>query len=59
MFFVADDRPNLVCLKLNGGESNYFSIVEPTTKMGCFFEPSIDGIPGDAFPVRWQTCSSP
>jgi len=45
MFFVADDRANLVCLKLLDGEGSYFSIVEPTTKMGCLFEPASNGIP--------------
>jgi hypothetical protein len=44
---VADDRAHLVCLKLRDGEGSYFSIVEPTTKLGCLFEPSSDGIPGD------------
>jgi hypothetical protein len=47
VFLAADDRPNLVGLKLREGKCNYFSIVEPTTRMGCLFEPSSDGIPGD------------
>jgi hypothetical protein len=47
VFLVADDRPNLVSLKLPDCESFYSSIVEPTTRMGCLFEPSSDGIPGD------------
>jgi len=46
VFLVADDRPNLVSLKLRDCESCYSSIVEPT-RMGCLFEPSSDGIPGD------------
>ena len=45
MFFVSDDRLKLVCLKLHDGECRYFSIVEPTTKSGCLFEPASDGIP--------------
>ena len=48
MFFVADDRANLVCLKLLDLEGSYFSIVEPTTKMGCLFEPSSNGIPSNS-----------
>jgi hypothetical protein len=47
VFLAADDRPNLVCLKLHNGERSYFSIVEPTTNIGCLFEPAIGGIPGD------------
>jgi hypothetical protein len=47
MFFFADDRPHLFCLKLRNVECRYFPILEPTTKAGCLFEPSIDGIPGD------------
>jgi hypothetical protein len=47
VFLAADDRPNLVSLKLRNCESRYSSIVEPTTRMGCLFEPSSDGIPGD------------
>jgi hypothetical protein len=47
VFFAADDRPNLVSLKLRDCESSYSSMVEPTTRMGCLFEPSSDGIPGD------------
>jgi hypothetical protein len=47
MFFVAGNRPNLVRLKLRNRECSYFSIIEPTTKVGCPFEPAIDGIPGD------------
>jgi DDE domain len=42
-FLAADDRPNLVGLKLREGKCNYFSIVEPTTRMGCLFEPASDG----------------
>jgi hypothetical protein len=49
VFLAADDRPNLVGLKLREGKCNYFSTVEPTTRMGCLFEPSSDGIPGDLF----------
>jgi len=29
-------------------EVSYFSIVEPTTKIGCFFEPTRNGIPGNS-----------
>jgi hypothetical protein len=47
VFLAADDRPNLVSLKLHHGECSYFSIIEPTTKVGCPFEPAIDGIPAD------------
>jgi hypothetical protein len=47
LFFATDDRPNLVCLKLLDDERSYFSIVEPTTNVGCLFKPAIDGIPGD------------
>jgi hypothetical protein len=47
VFLAADDRPNLVGLKLREGKCNYISIVQPTTRMGCLFEPSSDGIPGD------------
>jgi hypothetical protein len=47
VFLAADDRPSLVGLKLREGKCSYFSIVEPTTRMGCLFEPSSDGIPGD------------
>ena len=32
MFFVADDRPNLVRLKLRNGECSYLSSIEPTTE---------------------------
>ena len=35
MFFVADDCSNLVRLKLRNGECSYFSIIEPTTKVGA------------------------
>ena len=47
LFLAADDRPNLVRLKLGEGESCYSAIVEPTTRMGGLFEPSSDGIPCD------------
>jgi hypothetical protein len=47
LYFASDDRPNLVCLKLLDNERGYFSIVEPTTNVGCLFKPSSDGIPGD------------
>src|SRR5262249_47335089 len=47
VFLAADDRPDLVSLKLRDCESRYSSIIEPTTRMGCLFEPSGDGIPGD------------
>jgi hypothetical protein len=30
VFFVADDRPNFVCLKLRNGEGSYFPIIVPT-----------------------------
>jgi hypothetical protein len=52
MFFVADDRAHLVCLKLLDGEGSYFSIVEPTTKMGCLFEPASNGIPSNSLYSR-------
>src|SRR5262245_47543503 len=47
VFLAADDRPNLVSLKLFDDECSYFSIVEPTTRIGGLFEPASDGIPGD------------
>jgi hypothetical protein len=47
VFLAFDDRPNLVSLKFGDCESCYSSIVEPTTRMGCLFEPSRDSIPGD------------
>src|SRR5262249_17902276 len=47
VFLAADDRPNLVSLKLRDCEGRNSSIVEPTTRMGCLFEPSSDGIPRD------------
>ena len=47
VFLAADDRPNLVGLKLRDGKVQLLSIVEPTTRMGCLFEPASDGIPGD------------
>jgi hypothetical protein len=57
VFLAADDRPNLVSLKLRDCERCSSSIVEPTTRMGGLFEPSSDGIPGDLLlPERWQTC---
>src|SRR5688572_21196514 len=46
MFFVADDRPNLVPLRFRNGKSSYLASIEPTTRMGCPFKPSSDGIPG-------------
>src|SRR5262245_18690673 len=48
VFLAADDRPNLVSLKLHDYEGCYSSIVEPTTRMGGLFEPSSDGIPGNS-----------
>jgi hypothetical protein len=47
LFLVVDDHTNLICLKLRDRDSIDSSIVEPTTRMGCLFEPSSDGIPGD------------
>ena len=47
VFLAADDRPNLVRLKLRNGECSHLSSIEPTTRMGCLFKPSSDGIPGD------------
>jgi hypothetical protein len=47
VFLAADDRPNLVSLKLRDCESCYSSIVEPTTRISCLFEPASNGIPGD------------
>src|SRR4029453_1458434 len=47
VFLAADDRQYLVSLKLRDSENCYSSMVEPTTRMGCLFEPSRDGIPGD------------
>jgi Galactose oxidase-like, Early set domain len=47
VFLAADDRQYLVSLKLRDSENCYSSMVEPTTRMGCLFEPSSDGIPGD------------
>ena len=47
VFLATDDRPDLVSLKLLDCESCYSLIVEPTTRMGCLFEPASDGIPGD------------
>src|SRR4030095_11329882 len=47
VFLPADDGPDLVSLKLRDCESCYSLIVEPTTRMGCLFEPASDGIPGD------------
>jgi len=37
----------LVCLKFYNGESCYFLIVEPTTRVSCLFEPASDGVPGN------------
>jgi hypothetical protein len=48
VFLAADDRANLVYLKLLDGEGSYFSIVEPTTDLGGLFEPASDGIPGNS-----------
>jgi hypothetical protein len=45
VFLAADDRANLVCLKLLDGEGSDFSIVDPTTKTGCLFGPASNRIP--------------
>jgi hypothetical protein len=47
VFLAADERRNLVGLKLGNRERSYFSIIEPATTMGGLFEPSSDVIPGD------------
>jgi hypothetical protein len=43
LFLAPDDRFDFVCLKLHDG-AVYFSIVEATTPVGCFFKPAMDRI---------------
>ena len=43
-----NDRTNLICLKLRDGDSRYFPIVKPATKGSYFFQPVMNGIPGDS-----------
>jgi hypothetical protein len=46
--------------QLLDGNGSYFSIVEPTTKMGCLFEPASNGIPRNSLYFEQSlTCSGP
>ena len=48
LVLAANNCANLVCLKLGNGDASYFSIIESTTRVGCFFEPASNGIPADS-----------
>jgi hypothetical protein len=47
MFFVADDRPNLVGPKLRNRSAAIFRALKRRQNVGCPFKPTSDGIPGD------------
>jgi hypothetical protein len=47
MFFVADDSPNLVCLKLLDGEGSYFRSLNRRQKWAAFSSQPSNGIPHD------------
>jgi hypothetical protein len=56
-----DDRSDLVGLKFRGPEPGCFFIIEVTAAVARFFQPAIDGIPGNALdssdsePIRRST----
>ena len=48
LLLALDDRSDLIRLKFRDSEPGCLLIVEPTTAVARFFQPAIDGIPGNA-----------
>jgi hypothetical protein len=54
LFFAANDRSHLICLKLGDGDSLDLSIVEAATRASSFLQSAMNGIPGNSFYPRYH-----